>query len=82
MAKIDTERHERFINKLCYRGEKVIDSEKFGGVQYVIKDGHLCIMANKDGQLAVSFEKLKAFIKEIEEICDCWADVKTKKCIL
>lgn len=75
-------KHQQFINQLCYQGEKVIDSEHFGGVHYMVKDGHLCIMTSKDGQLAVRFDIVKELIKEIEEVYDSWVDVKTKKCLL
>lgn len=48
----------------------------------MVKDGHLCIMTSKDGQLAVRFDIVKELIKEIEEVYDSWVDVKTKKCLL
>ena len=76
------DKHQQFINQLCYQGEKVMESERFGGVHYMVKDGHLCIMTSKDGQLAVRFDIVKELIKEIEEVYDLWADVKTKKCIV
>lgn len=35
------------ILRLSIQGEKVIESEKFRGLNYVIKDGHITLMARK-----------------------------------
>ena len=74
--------YKQKINQLCYRGEKVIDSETFRGLKYIIKDGHLCLMSNNNGQFTIDLRVIKDLIKEIEKICDLWGNVKTKKCIL
>lgn len=37
------------VFKLSRQGEKVIESEKFRGLNYVIKDGHITLMAENHG---------------------------------
>ena len=81
MAK-DWDRHTQFIRKLCYNGEKVIDSECFNDLKYLIKDGHIVLISNKSGSFAFKFEVLPDLIKELEEMRDTWGSIKTKKCLV
>lgn len=78
----ERDRHKRFINQLCYEGEKVIESEEFRDLHYIIKEGHICLYSRKCGQFAVKFEVLSDLIAEIEEIAEVWGNIKTKKCLL
>lgn len=74
--------HKRHIDKLCYKGEKVIDSERFRDLQYMIKDDHIILMSGNSGNFAVRFEVLTDLFRELEEVRSIWGDIKTKKCLL
>jgi hypothetical protein len=50
----------------------VTDSEKFPGVKYEVRDGHLVIWTLKDGILAVQLEAIKQFAEELREMADVW----------
>lgn len=82
MAKIDAERYKRFINQLCYEGEKVIESREFRDLHYLIKDGEITLLSRKCGQFSVSFKVLNDLIAELEEVRDLWGNINTKKCLL
>ena len=78
----ETDRHKQFINQLCYEGEKVIKSEVFRDLHYIIKDGQICLISRKNGVFTVAFEALNDLIAEIEETTEVWGNIKTKKCLL
>lgn len=74
--------HLRCINQLCYEGEKVIDSENFRDLTYVVKDNHLILLSRSSGEFCIKIDVVKDLCKEIKEIAEVWGDVKTKKCLL
>lgn len=71
----------KFISRLCADGEKVIESEYFEGVNYLIKDDHIVILAGRHGELAVDMNKVFSLTKEINEICTFWGNIDTEKCL-
>ena len=75
-------RHEQYIRRLCYDGEKVIDSESFRDLKYLVKDGHIILISGKSGEFAVRMDVIPALFKELKEIAETWGDIKTKKCLL
>lgn len=82
MAKKLSNKYNYQINQLCYKGEKVIDSESFRDLKYLIKDGHIVLMSGNSGQFAVKFDVIKDLFKEIKDVAEIWGDIKTKKCLL
>ena len=78
----ERDRHKQFINQLCYEGEKVIKSEVFRDLHYIIKDGQICLISRENGVFTVAFEALNDLKAEIEEIAEVWGNIKTKKCLL
>lgn len=70
------------IYNLCGKGEKVIDSENFRGLYYLIKDGHVVIMTEKNGELCLKLKNVAKFCKELKEIQSVWGDIKTNKCLM
>ena len=75
-------RHEQYIRRLCYDGEKVIDSESFRDLKYMIKDKHIVLISRNSGEFAVRMDVIPALFKELKEIAETWGDIKTKKCLL
>lgn len=71
---------KQLIYSLSVQGEKVIESEEFCGLNYLIKDGHIVLIAGKNGTLSVKFEKIEALCKELKEIRSVWAEVNTGSC--
>lgn len=82
MAENNADRYKRFINQLCYEGEKVIESREFRDLHYVIKDGEITLLSRKCGRFSVSFEALSDLIDEIEQVREIWGNINTKKCLL
>ena len=78
----DNDKAKKFISRLCGAGEKVIESEYFDGVDYLIKDDHIVILAGSHGELAVDMEVVFALTKEINEICAFWGNIDTEKCVM
>lgn len=81
MAGKNWTKHNHYIEKLCYDGEKVIDSECFRDLKYLIKDGHIVLISNSGGKLALKFDVLPELIKELEEMRETWGSIKTKNCL-
>ena len=71
----------RFIHGLCANGEKVIESEYFNGVNYLIKDDHIVILAGRNGELAVDMNIVFSLTKEINDICTFWSNIDTANCL-
>lgn len=71
----DNDKANKFISKLCSNGEKVIESEFFEGVNYLVKNRHIAILAGRHGELAVSMNSLPDMIKELSEIHSLWSDI-------
>ncbi len=69
------------IQKLCDSGEKVIESEKFRGLYYVIKEDSVAVLTEKNGKFAIAINIVQPFCEELQEICEGWGDVKTRGCI-
>ena len=74
--------HTRYINRLCLKGEKVMDSERLRDLTYLIKDGHIVLISKQSGTFAISFEAFPDLLKEIEEVRETWGNIKTKKCLV
>lgn len=66
------------IHKLCNNGEKVIESEKFIGLFYVLKEGSTVLLTEHNGEFAIKTSLLPILCKELKEIHDVWGDIKTK----
>ena len=65
----------KLVSRLCCQGETVIESEEFTGVNYLIKNNHIAILAGRNGELAVSMDSLPDLIKELSEIHSLWSDI-------
>lgn len=70
------------VIKLCWQGEKVIESEHFLGVDYMVKNGNLVIIGQKSGTLAVALDKIPDLTNELWDLYDTWKDVDTIGCKL
>lgn len=66
------------IHKLCNKGEKVIESEEFCGLFYVLKEGSIILLSEHNGEFAVKTSLLPTLCKELKEIHDVWSDINTK----
>lgn len=77
----DNDKANKLVSKLCCQGEKVIESEHFEGVNYLIKDNHIVILAGRHGELAVDMDIVFSLTKEINEICAFWGNIDTEKCL-
>ncbi len=82
MAESEWTKYNGFINKLCYNGEKVVDSEVFRDLKYMIKDGHIILMSKSNGNFAIELKTLPELMKELEEVRTIWGGITTKKCLL
>lgn len=71
----DSDKANKLVSKLCGTGEKVIESEYFNGVNYLIKDNHIVILAGKDGELAIEMSAVPEFVFELSEIHNVWKDI-------
>lgn len=71
----DNDKANKFVSKLCCQGEKVIESEYFNSTNYLVKKGHIVILAGINGELAVSMDSLPDLIKELSEIHSLWSDI-------
>lgn len=78
----DDDQARLFISKLSAEGEKVIESECFVGVNYLVKNNHIVILAGRNGELVIDMSKVLDLTKELTDICSMWADIETKKCIM
>lgn len=74
--------YERQINQLCYEGEKVIDSESFRGLKFLIKDNHIILISANNGCFSVRMDVLPDLFKELQDVVEIWGDIKTKKCLV
>ncbi len=81
MINKDWNKYQYFIRRLCYDGEKVIDSEVFRDLKYVIKDGHIILISKKSGNFSIELKVLPDLIAELEEMRSVWGDIKTNKCL-
>ena len=71
----DNDKANKLVSKLCFAGEKVIESEYFNSTNYLVKKGHIVILAGINGELAVSMNSLPDLIKELSEIHSLWSDI-------
>lgn len=71
----DSDKANKLVSKLCGTGEKVVESEYFNGVNYLIKDNHIVILAGKDGELAIEMSAVPEFVFELSEIHNVWKDI-------
>lgn len=72
----------KFISSLCRKGEKVIQSEYFRNLNYMIKDKHIIVLAGINGELAVKLELLEDFISELKEIGEFYKNDIGGKCLV
>lgn len=77
MSEVNT---KKLLYQLSVQGEKVIESEAFKGLNYWIKDGHIVLLAGKNGTLSIKFGRIEALYKELKEIRSVWAEVNTGSC--
>lgn len=71
----DNDKANKLVSKLCCAGETVIESEYFNSTNYLVKKGHIVILAGINGELAVSMDALPDLIKELSEIHSLWSDI-------
>lgn len=72
---------QKKISRLCANGEKVIESEYFNRVNYLIKDKHIIILAGKSGEIAIGLDKVQELTEELNEIYSMWKDIDTNNCV-
>lgn len=70
------------IHKFCNKGEKVIESEEFRGLFYVIKEGSVVLLSEHNGEFAIKLSLLSQLCKELSEIKQVWGDIETKECTI
>lgn len=78
----NNDQSQKFISRLSTNGEKVVDSELFENVHYLIKENHIVVLAGKSGELAIAFDKLDSFITELWDIGDFWKNDNSEKCLV
>lgn len=71
----NNDKANKLVSKLCCQGEVVIESEFFEGVNYLVKNKHIAILAGRHGELAVSMNSLPNLITELSEIHSLWGDL-------
>lgn len=71
----NNDKANKLVSKLCCQGEVVIESEFFEGVNYLVKNRHIAILAGRHGELAVSMNSLSDLITELSEIHSLWSDI-------
>lgn len=71
---------QKDIQTLCGQGEKVIESEPFYGVYYLIKEKNIVILSGKCGALAVALDRIPELTNELWDIYDTWKDIDTVQC--
>lgn len=77
MSEVNT---KKLIHQLSVQGEKVIESECFSGLNYLIKDGQIVLIAGKNGTISIKFGKIETLYKELKEIRSVWAEINTGSC--
>lgn len=70
------------IQRLSWQGEKLIESEEFLNVCYLIKNKNLVILGRKCGTLAVALDRIPELTNELWDLYDTWKDVDTIGCKL
>lgn len=55
----------------------VTDSERFKGVKYEFRDGHLIVWTKNDGVLALRLGAVKPFTDELMDIVKAWGGIRT-----
>lgn len=81
MAESEWNKYNGFINRLCYNGEKVVDSEVFRDLKYMIKDGHIILMSKSNGNFAIELKRIPDLMEELEDMRSIWSSITTKKCL-
>ena len=71
----DNDKANKLVSKLCCQGEVVIESEEFTGVNYLIKNNHIAVIAGINGELSISMDSVPALIEELKEIHSMWKDI-------
>lgn len=70
------------VNRLCAAGEKVIESESFEGLRYLVKNNHIVLLSRAHGQFAVRMDAIDELFTEIGEILSVWGNIKTNNCCM
>lgn len=70
------------IYNLCKDGEKVIESEKFLDLNYLIKNDSIVLMSENHGTFCFNFENFEELVEEIRDILTVWEGMETGKCVL
>lgn len=81
MAESEWTKYNHFIDRLCYKGEKVVDSEVFRDLKYIVKDGHIVLMSRSNGSFAIELKRIPDLMKELEEMRSIWSSITTKNCL-
>lgn len=71
----DNDKANKLVSKLCCQGEVVIESEEFTGVNYLIKNNHIAVIAGINGELSISMDSVPTLIEELKEIHSVWKDI-------
>ena len=70
------------VSRLCSAGEKVIESEVFDDLQYLVKNNHIILLSKRHGQFVVKTDAVKELFDEIGEILSVWGNIKTNNCCM
>ncbi len=66
------------VGRLCTAGEKVIESEVFDDLHYLVKNKHIILISKEHGQFAVRLDAIDDLYAEMDEIRSVWGDIRTK----
>lgn len=68
------------VSRLCSAGEKVIESEVFDDLHYLVKNKHIILISKEHGQFAVRLDAIDDLYAEMDDIRSVWGDIKTRSC--
>lgn len=69
-------KHKYSAYAISSQGRKIIESDIFTGLNYVIEGGEVLIF-DRGGCLKVDINKVWDFVDELLDIVSLWSDVKT-----
>ena len=70
------------VSRLCSAGEKVIESEVFDDLHYLVKNNHIILLSKRHGQFVVKTDAVKELFDEIGEILSVWGNIKANNCCM
>lgn len=80
MGIANKEKIRNVIFNLSKQGEKVIESETFRALNYVLKEGQITLLSESHGMFTFKIDCLDELVEEIKDILSVWNDIRTKKC--